>query len=129
VSFSKDIANYAKRTKVSIDKAVVQINLQLTTDIIKKTPVDEGRLISNWMPSFDTPSGIATLSIVTEQEKIKEVEADALKSAGKVFYLTNNLTYAHAIEYGHSKVKSPKGMLRVSIQDARAILRAFRTTK
>jgi len=129
MSFSKDIANYAKRTKVSIDKAVVQVNLQLTTDIIKKTPVDKGRLISNWMPSFDIPSSVATLSIVAEQEKIKEVETDALKSAGKVFYLTNNLIYAHAIEYGHSKVKSPKGMVRVSIQDARAKLRAFRTTK
>ena len=104
-------------------------NLYYVKNVILKTPVDKGRLVANWIPSFGTPSGVSTLDTASKSEKVDEVQVDALNSAGKVFFLTNNLAYAHAIEYGHSKVKAPAGMVRVSILEVNSALRKFKTSK
>jgi len=129
MSFGSGIEAYAKKTKLSIDQAVVAVNSELVKNVILKTPIDKGRLVANWIPSFGAASSTATLETTSKSDKQSEVQGEALNSAGKVFFLTNNLVYAKAIEYGHSKVKSPQGMLRVSIQEIQSALRKFKTVK
>ena len=138
MSFGVNIANYAKATKLSIDDAVVAVNSELMGLVMEKTPVDSGRLVSNWIPSFDTPSNEETDSTNMSEAKAK-VQNMANDSAGKVFILTNNLPYAYPLEYGlygdGSKIingfskKAPAGMVRVSLLEIKSGLKNFRTTR
>lgn len=125
MSFASDLANYAKKTKLGIDKAVVAINAQITTDIIENTPADTGRAKGNWFASFEASSNETTEST---HSQLNDALAKANNSAGKVFYLTNNLPYINRLEYGWSK-QAPSGMVRVSIKNANKALREFKTTK
>lgn len=128
-SFAGGIANYAKKTKLSIDDSVVAINSELMGLVMEKTPVLSGRLVSNWTPSFGTPSNETTDSTNASGAKTK-VQSMAKSSAGKVFYLTNNLPYSHRIEYfGWSKVKAKKGMVRISLLEIQSSLRKFSSSK
>lgn len=96
------------------EKTVRGTLLSLSSAVIKDTPVDTGRLRSNWMPSIGSPDstqGTAT----SEADTISKVaNTTASLKMGDTFYLTNNLPYAAAIEYGHSK-RFPEGMLRKNV--------------
>jgi hypothetical protein len=96
------------------EKTVRGTLLSLSSAIIKDTPVDTGRLRSNWMPSIGSPDstqGTAT----SEADTISKVASTTTGlKMGDTFYLTNNLPYAAAIEYGHSK-RFPEGMLRKNV--------------
>jgi len=96
------------------EKTVRGTLLSLSSAIIKDTPVDTGRLQSNWMPSIGSPDS-AQSAATSEADTISKV-ASTLESLkmGDTFYLTNNLPYAAAIEYGHSK-RFPEGMLRKNV--------------
>lgn len=125
MSFSADIAKYAQKTGLSIDSAVVSVCAQVTTAIIKKSPVDTGRLRGNWYPSIDTPSN-ETSQTRSEGEAIAQGVATAKQASGKIFWLSNNLDYAYSIEYlRYSSVKAPNGMLRVSVEEAEEKLKRF----
>jgi hypothetical protein len=129
-TFAGGIANYAKKTKLSIDDSVVAINSELFRLVAEKTPVLEGRLISNWQITFDNPSNEITNAIQSKQSKIQEAQLFAKNSAGKIMIMTNNLPYAYPIEYFKwSSVKAPNGMVRVSLLEIQSALRKFKTTK
>jgi len=141
MGFSEGIAGYAKKTKLSINQAVVSINSQISVAIIKNTPSDKGRARGNWDASLDTPSNSIT-SNTNESIAIANALSKAKSSAGKVFYFTNNLPYIRHLEYGMypspSKtgktiggfsIQAPQGMVRVAIKNANTALRKFRTSK
>lgn len=118
MSFSLDIKNYAE--KLGDDLNVVKANaaIELANAIITETPVDTGRLRGNWQASVGSP---AKGELNVEDKEGTKTQAAAAKvlsvSVPDTLYLSNNLPYAQAIEYGWSKVKAPEGMVRVSIQN------------
>lgn len=86
-------------------------------DTIKATPRKSGRLANNWFTSIgavDTSvrskGGNQSVNNVTEMLN-KKFEL------GDTVYFSNNLPYAMAIEFGHSKKQAPKGMLRISVRN------------
>lgn len=96
------------------EKVVRGTLLSLSSAIIKDTPVDTGRLRSNWIPSINAPKSTES-GTTSEANVISEVSSTtASVKFGDTFYLTNNLPYAVAIEYGHSK-RFPEGMLRRNV--------------
>lgn len=96
------------------EKTVRGTLLSLSSAIIKDTPVDTGRLRSNWMPSINAPK-FTEAGTTSEANAISDVASTtASVKFGDTFYLTNNLPYAVAIEYGHSK-RFPEGMLRRNV--------------
>ena len=96
------------------EKVVRGTLLSLSSAIIKDTPVDTGRLRSNWMPSIGSASS-AQIEATSEADAIGKLSGTVSSlSLGQTFYLTNNLPYAAAIEYGHSK-RFPEGMLRKNV--------------
>ncbi len=121
------IAQYAEKAKKDLDKVTRSVILQISTNIIIRTPVDSGRLINNWYPSFDIPStqttnrtGAKGSAAVSRVSKTLPVN---IKLEGRTFYLSNNLPYAYRIEYeGYSKVKAPAGMVRISVAEANQAL-------
>lgn len=96
----------------------------ISRNIIKRSPVDLGRFINNWFPQLGSPSTEMTddvdktggAALASTQKTVNAVKF------GHVFYFINNLPYALALEFGHSKVKAPAGMVRVSLADYQNIV-------
>jgi len=102
MSFLGDI----KRFNVKAEKAAEGIfrgtALSLFSNVVKLTPVDTGRARMNWMAGVNAPG----------DGGVKETIARA--RLGDSLFLTNNLPYIEALEYGSSK-QAPKGMVRVTV--------------
>ena len=96
-------------TEKQISTALKKTAIKIWGEIIKMTPVDQGRARGNWF------IGLAPNAKVGRANKnkganyvTKAIPKDVL--AQKV-YLYNNLPYIVTLEYGHSK-QAPKGMVR-----------------
>lgn len=95
--------------------------------IIKRTPVKDGTLRGNWQASIDQP-------VITTIDRIDPNGAAAATDTaregqrvkiGAIFYMTNNLPYAAAIEFGSSK-QAPEGMMRIEVLETAAAIEANR---
>ena len=125
MSFSKQIAAFNEKAKSRATKVTRGIALDLFSRIILRTPVDTGRLRGNWFVSIEEP-------IKNTTEGFDKSGASALTSAlstvnkmklGQKIYLTNNLPYASAIENGHSQGQAPQGMVKVTINEFKRIVK------
>ncbi|MCK9532605.1 MAG: HK97 gp10 family phage protein [Gammaproteobacteria bacterium] len=120
MSFGKGLSAYAARTKLSIDDAVIAINSKAADLIISRTPRDTGRAKGNWIPTISIPSSDITDN--TDEAMAKsQSNLVASQSAGKVFYIANNLPYIVPLEYGWSK-QAPGGMVRLTIQEIKSFI-------
>ena len=145
MSFGKGLSAYAARTKLSIDDAVIAINSKAADLIISRTPRDTGRAKGNWIPTISTPSSDITDN--TDEAMAKsQSNLVASQSAGKVFYIANNLPYIRVLEYGEypTPVKlgtwdkehqiyevrsingysyqAPNGMVRLTLQEIKSFI-------
>jgi len=126
MSFNGDIDKFRQKVeKISTD-IFRGTSLDLLTRIIKRTPVDTGRLRGNWMATINSPSK-------TIDEKVKDKSgAKAIGSAkgtvnnaklGNSIFLINNLPYAGVIEDGYSDQR-PEGMVKVTVAEFENIVKA-----
>jgi len=138
MSFTQSLNVAINKRKEDARKIFAGAALGVSSRIIKRTPVGNpslwkgnppkgyvgGSLRGAWVASVGSPnltertppdaSGArVTARAVNVTQKIK---------LGEVFYLTNNLPYAHRVEFGWSK-QAPAGMLRVSVKEARRLVK------
>lgn len=134
-AFELEISKFVEKAKGNCDLVVRKVALEMFKRVIQKSPVDTGRFKSNWQAAIGSvPKGTIGLdeSIThkdgkeTDRGSTHRFEAAASASfsrvnqialsgkAGDVIYLVNNLSYANALEYGHSG-QAPNGMVRLSI--------------
>ena len=116
MSFTLDLKNISKKFDGTIDDLIDGVELSLYSAVIISTPVDTGRLRGNWFMSQGSSSNkTSNVNDVSGSEAISRVQSlvGALKG-GRVTFLTNNLPYAEAIEFGHSK-QAPTGMVRKNV--------------
>ena len=126
-SFTLDVKDFADSFIDGSEKAVRGTTIRLFGDIIKATPVDEGRARANWFATGQKPSN----KVTNAEDKSG---ANAINNMQQVvvgikdwsrFTLTNNLPYIEVLEFGgygdgpktingFSK-QAPKGFLRVNI--------------
>lgn len=115
--FMADLTAFADHFDGNIDKTL-RFSVMLTSQgVVLNTPVDSGRLRSNWqfgrvLPPGDTldtldTSGAATIARIAGQ-------VTSLKAGGEC-WIVNNLPYAGRIEYGYSRIKAPAGMVRITL--------------
>ena len=98
-----------------LDRTMRGTLLGLSSRIIVSTPVDTGRLRSNWQASFNTPKD-EELSRTDSMSPITEAKQATMDmSVGNDFFLTNNLSYAYPIEFDGTSKQAPSGMLRVNV--------------
>jgi len=126
-AFELGIDKFFDEAKQRTLKNFKRFVLDLAWAIIEGTPVDTGRLARGWSIEFNRPGGYipqqrsakGTASKQAAHNAIKRKlgELRDLKALPHCAYLYNNLPYAHAIEYGHSSVKAPRGMVRVAIAE------------
>lgn len=145
MTFAADVRRFTEKTEKGIDKTVRAITFALFREVIQRTPVGDpdrwkvpappgyvgGRLKGNWQASVNAPvSGTVTTTDRSGATTIANM-ATAIGGWGSTTFLSNNLPYAQRIEYdGWSKVKSPQGMVRVSLARINSIVaRAARDNK
>lgn len=99
MSFSSDIAKFNKKTEEKSLKVFRAVGFEMFGRIVKRTPVDTGRLRNNWQIT------------------------DGVKLGDKLF-ITNNLPYAKRIEDGYS-AQAPAGMVKVTVNEFKSIVNKF----
>jgi hypothetical protein len=117
------VININKRTEKMVRGTVIGC----ASRIIKRTPVKDGTLRGNWQASIGQPvqatidrmdkNGAASVSDVAREGQRLNI--------GAVFYMTNNLPYAAAIEFG-SSTQALQGMMRIEVLETAAAIQANR---
>lgn len=122
-SFELDIARFVAKAKGNMDLVVRKVALDLFSRVIQKSPVDTGRFKGNWQVAIGSiPAGTLKLDDKSGTAAMSAVDAAVLRlKAGDTIYLVNNLAYARALEYGHSK-QAPAGMVRLSVMEYGAVV-------
>jgi len=143
-SFSKQINKIIKKTTKNTEKAVSGACLDITKEIIQRTPVDKGRLKGNWIPELNSrPNYSINTFDKTGSKTIAKAENKTNKiKIGDTYFLVNNLVYAPVVEYGlypkpgrektvdGYSTLAPQGMVRVTIEEVNDILkRAIKVNK
>lgn len=100
--FSLSIDNLLKQVNGNVEKVVKKSVFDLTTAIIKDTPVDSGRLRANWQVSLNFETNKKLNSEDTDgSETIAKAKATIFANKIPLFYwINNNLPYADVVEYG-----------------------------
>jgi hypothetical protein len=130
-TFSQNMRRWANKVDAGLDEVVNSVCLQLSTSIIKRTPVGNpslwqskppkgyvgGAARGNWIPSIGQPSFMYDAKNIDSsgQDSISATAAVASGAAGNVFYLVNNLPYIGRLEYQGWSTQAPVGMVRVSV--------------
>lgn len=131
MTFSADLAKFAKKTNQNIDSAVREVVLSLAVQVDERSPVGNPDI---WTPP-GAPAGYVGGHFRANNQyrfgslPINEVEgvdasgttATAAVKAGVysspvagVHYIANNVPYAMALENGHS-TQAPKGIYKLSM--------------
>lgn len=137
MSFSKDIAAFAKKTKQSKEKTALAILFKINELTVMRTPVDTGRARGGWVASTDTLPAKIPSPDKSGSRTFNRLNAVAAMSIGRVYYLANNVKYIAILEYGgyptteSEKVTSgysrqaPRGMIRISIEELKDFIRGY----
>ena len=133
------LAAFAKKGKADLRLVVRKTMIQMVDQVVKMSPVGDpshwkgkppagyvgGRFRNNWQvglgsinsTTLDNPDKSGNAAIARAQKALDGFEP------GKIIYVSNNLPYAHRLEFeGHSK-QAPNGMVRLTIQNFTQALR------
>ena len=131
MSFSSDIAKFAKKAGENMVTTRKSVFFQLAESIVERTPVDTGRAKGNWQPSLHTfKSG--TVAGASDPIPAIKMVADSANGDDSMC-LINNLPYIQPLEYGYygegPKViggyssQAPRGMVRITVREFKVALR------
>lgn len=103
-------------------QAVIDLGIEALDRVKRKTPVDTGHAQNNWIVSIGALDTADTMS-KPPAKGAKEADSFAARNSAAlaayptdsfpVVNLQNNLPYALALEYGHSK-QAPGGMVAMT---------------
>jgi serine protease inhibitor len=134
-TFSADISKWVElKAKGNTDKVVRATFIQLATNVILRSPVDTGRFRNNWFTSIGRQAtGTSTFTQKSGQQAINQAAELSKQAPGRVIWLTNNLPYARALEFGlygngpkttgGYSLQAPSGMVRVTVSEFNEIVR------
>lgn len=113
--FGADIRGFARRTGIKFDLVLRKVVIDMTSDIVKMTPVDTGHARSNYFWGVSRVASIdATENKMGRASFARALEFSQAVKAGGTCYITNNLPYIMDLEYGTSK-QAPNGMARIVV--------------
>ncbi len=103
MSLGQDLNRFTVKVTEASEEKIRGNLLSFTKLVIEQTPVDTGRLRGNWQSSINQ----AKLSqITTQQRGLSGAASNQAQKAlaqfelGDIFFFTNNLPYARAVEFG-----------------------------
>lgn len=120
-SFTLDLSRFCKKADVEVHTVIRKIAFEAFKRVVLRTPVDTGRARANWGVTIGRMSQFTTEG--TDKGGGKTLQAamegvNAWSTDGSIF-LTNNLPYISALEFGHSG-QAPQGMVRVTLAEMQA---------
>lgn len=133
--YAGDLEKWAKKLNRRLDQVVTSAVFQISESIIKRTPVDTGRLRGNWQPTIGSPASSVLSRTSDPTSKIRTVSQEA---PGNIYWLVNNLPYAPVAEYGlwgtgpgatdkttrdGFSIQAPYGMVRITVSEFSTALR------
>jgi hypothetical protein len=115
VSFGADVRGFAQRTGIKFDLILRKVVIDMTSEIVKMTPVHTGHARSNYFWGNSRVSDIdPTMSQNGSPSLARSLTFSGAVKAGGTCYITNNLPYIMRLEYGWSK-QAAAGMARVTV--------------
>ena len=122
MSFESDMKKIQKRFEKRLHNATVATLLNVTTQVIKGTPVDTGRAKANWQATINTSANGTVESTDTSAsggKTLKTAVPVIKQSIGQVYHLTNNVRYIGVLEFSS---KTKKGWVRKAVKQFNKIL-------
>jgi len=111
MSLASDLKKFAQLSIAKQERVVKSSFIQLGNEMEFKSPVDTGRFKNNWI------GAVGSVDSTTTDSNRNAVGALSTMLGGfrmgEVFYYTNSLPYAQALEYGLSE-QAPAGMVRLT---------------
>lgn len=75
--------------------------IKLFGQVVRASPVDTGRFRGNWFATISTPSTRTQTAIRPASQVNREIEQTVNQAENaRIFWLTNNLSYAETLEFG-----------------------------
>ena len=120
MSFTGQLRSFGRNTGIKFDTVLRKVVIDITSDIVRMTPVDTGHARSNYF------WGVQRVSAIDETKHGKGAPSFARAftfassvKAGGVCYITNNLPYIMKLEYGGigngGSRQAPNGMARIVV--------------
>jgi len=126
VSFESDMKKIQKRFEKRLHNATVATLLNVTTQVIKGTPVDTGRAKANWQATINTSANGTVESTDTSAsggKTLKTAVPVIKQSIGQVYHLTNNVPYIGVLEFVPNFTKKTEtGWVRKAVKQFNKIL-------
>jgi hypothetical protein len=132
-TFTLAVSQFVEKAKAAPALVVRKATIDLFSAVVMRTPVGNptlwagpapkgyvgGRLRANWIVSLGRPDASTTAAIdkTGDATKAKGITVITHADGEQDIWMTNNLPYALPIEYGHSGVQAPAGMVRVSVAE------------
>ena len=115
MSFTSDLQKFSQKTGIRFDQVVRKVCIDVTSDLVKATPVDTGMARSNWFFGYGRNLSTGTDASKNGSPSIQRSQefASTLKGGGE-FFITNNLPYIMRLEFGYS-TQAPAGMARKTV--------------
>lgn len=125
-SFSADISKFITHADANMDQAVRMTVVLASQGVVMNTPVLTGRLRANWQFGQLVPTGEVASEDTSGAATIAKIagQVTSLKAGGEC-WIVNNMPYAGEIEYGHSSVKAPQGMVRITLLNLPSAIEAY----
>lgn len=135
-TFALDLQRFAEKTKDKADLAVGSIVVRVSGRVDQRSPVGDatywknpapkgyvgGRFRGSWNLGVDTfPPNAETIDPSGSATQGRIIASIPEKSAGKVYYLINQVPYAQRIEEGWSR-QAPQGVVGLTVIEFRQIV-------
>lgn len=133
-SFALSLKAFKEKAGQNAQLVVRKVAIDLLTATVLRTPVGNpslwkrkppkgyvgGRLRANWNVSLVAPDTTTTQGIDKGGQSTiaKGAAAINVREGEQDIWIVNSLPYAIPIEYGHSGVQAPQGMVRISVAEA-----------
>jgi hypothetical protein len=126
--FQADLEKFSALIDVEIGTVVRKVAIDLHDNIVRRTPVDQGRARNSWAMTLDSPAPatgddldpgpIYNGDADGQQAKATQGVLQSLQdNPYRVVWITSNLIYIVRLENGHSQ-QAPAGMFAVSVAEA-----------
>lgn len=139
MSFWKAIKRHTDKAEMKLESTFREASFEVARRVIMRTPVGDpsywkgrapsgysgGRLRANWQANINRiPKGSIEKTDGSGNATMTAVRAEAARlRIGDKFYCVNNLPYAKVIENGHSRRQAPQGMVKITVQEWRNIVK------
>ncbi len=128
MSFESDMNKIQRKFEKGLHNATVATLLNVTTQVIKGTPVATGRAKANWQATINTPANGTVDAVDTSGpssggKTLQAAMPVAQNAVGKTYYLTNNVPYIGILEFVPNFTKlTETGWVRKSVKKFNKIL-------